>query len=202
MLNVSFDEDDTAYRVASRFDQATLTVEGLIRKFSLVLLALLVCVVFLNVIMRYVFSESLLWANELSRYLMVWFALLMTSALVNQDDHLNVDMLYDRFSNRTKYLIQVSMTVLYAVLGLVWVNFGLQYALEAGLRATAPALGFQMIWVYSVIPISGALVSLFSVGRLVRLVLLKDTSSLETNYGTAGEDQQATETDEEVVDHA
>lgn len=202
MLSINIDEDSKIYAFATRFDKATLAIERLIRKFSLGLLSMLVVVVFLNVIMRYVFSESLIWANELSRFLMVWFALLMTSVLVNQDDHLNVDMLYDRFSREMKYRIQVGMTMLYTVLGLVWVNFGLQYVLEAGIRATAPALGFQMFWVYSIVPISGALVSLFSIGRLVRLVLLNDTTSLETNYGTMEKDKQSTETEEEGVDHA
>lgn len=175
-------EEGTVYRFADRFESTMNRVESGLRKLSLVLLALLVCVVVLNVIMRYVFSESLLWANELSRYLMIWFALLMTAVLINDNEHLNVGIVFDRFSEQTKFRLQAVTMVLYVVLGLVWVNFGLEYTLSAGLNAQMPALEFQMLWVYLVIPISGALVSLFALAGLLRLVVLGETESLQGAY--------------------
>lgn len=185
MLNSRIEEDSWAHRLATRYADAMDSVDRGLRRVSLVLLGLLVGVVVLNVIMRYVFSESLLWANELSRYLMVWFALLMTAALVNSDDHLNVGIVYDRFSKTTQYRIQIAMMVLYIALGQVWVEFGTQYTLSAGMNATMPALGFQMLWVYLVIPISGALVVLFALARLVRLVVLDETTEIDTAYDVA-----------------
>ncbi len=193
MFNVTVTEGSTLYRSAERFDSAMDRVDSGLRKFSLLLVALLVCVVVLNVIMRYVFSEALLWANELSRYLMVWFALLATASLVNSDDHLNVGIVFDRFSDRLKYWLQSTTMALYVVIGLVWVNFGLDYAISAGLNAEAPAMNFPLLWVYIVIPISGVFVTLFALARLLRLVVLGETESLQTAYDV---DQREGESDD------
>ncbi|WP_226023775.1 TRAP transporter small permease [Halomicrobium salinisoli] len=193
MFNFTVAEDGRLYRSAQRFDSVMDRIDARLRQFSLLLVVLLVGVVVLNVIMRYVFSESLLWANELSRYLMVWFALLATASLVNSDDHLNVGIVFDRFSDRLKYWLQSTTMALYVVLGLVWVNFGLEYAISAGLNAEAPAMNFPLLWVYIVIPISGAFVSLFALARLLRLVVLGETESLETAYDV---DQRGGESDD------
>lgn len=177
MPRINVDKGSSIYRAASVFHAVMNEVDTRLRQLCLGFLSLLVVVVMLNVVMRYVFSESLLWANEVSRYLMIWFALLITASLVNTDDHLHVGLFYDRFSPRTRYGLQVFMAVLYAVVGLLWVLFGGQYALDAGVRSTMPALGFQMIWVYMVVPISGTLVALFSLSRLLRLAILERESS-------------------------
>ncbi|WP_225336378.1 TRAP transporter small permease [Halomicrobium urmianum] len=193
MFNYTVTEDSALYQSAERFDSAMDRLDTRLRQFSLILLALLVCVVVLNVIMRYVLSESLLWANELSRYLMVWFALLVTASLVNSDDHLNVGIVYDRFPDRVKYWLQSTTMALYVVLGLIWVNFGLEYAISAGLNAEAPAMNFPLLWVYIVIPISGTLVTLFALARLLRLVVLGETESLQNAYDV---DQREGESDD------
>lgn len=188
MLTPPFDTDGRFRTVADRIVGIMNTVDQAVRKLCLGLLSLLLAVVVLNVVMRYVFDNSLVWANELSRYLMVWFALLMTAALINTDDHLNVTLVYEKFTLRTRYWIQIVMMLMYVVIGLMWTIFGLDYTLTAGLRAEAPALNFQLIWVYIVIPISGVLVIAFSLARLLRLVILGETGQLETQYAPATEE--------------
>lgn len=188
MLTPPFDTDGRFRTVADRIVGIMNTVDQAVRKLCLGLLSLLLAVVVLNVVMRYVFDNSLVWANELSRYLMVWFALLMTAALINTDDHLNVTLVYEKFTLRTRYWIQIVMMLMYVVIGLMWTIFGLNYTLTAGLRAEAPALNFQLIWVYIVIPISGVLVIAFSLARLLRLVILGETGQLETQYAPATEE--------------
>lgn len=188
MLTPPFDTDGRFRTVAARIVGIMDAVDQAIRKLCLGLLSLLLAVVVLNVVMRYVFDNSLVWANELSRYLMVWFALLMTAALINTDDHLNVALVYEKFTLRTRYWIQIVMMVMYVVIGLMWMTFGLDYALTAGFRAEAPALNIQLIWVYIVIPTSGLLVTAFSLTRLLRLVILGEKGQLETQYAPATEE--------------
>ena len=188
MVTPSFETDERFQAAGARIVGVMDTVDQAIRKLCLGLLSLLITVVALNVVMRYVFSNSLVWANELSRYLMVWFALLMTATLINTDDHLNVTLVYDKFTLRTRYWIQVVMMVMYVVIGVLWAFFGLDYALTAGLRAEAPALNLQLIWVYVIIPISGVLVVAFAITRLLRLVILGETGQLEVQYAPATEE--------------
>lgn len=188
MVTPPFDTDGRFRAAAARIVGVMDAVDQAIRKLCLGLLSLLVAVVVLGVVMRYVLDNSLVWTNELSRYLMVWFALLMTAALINTDDHLNVALIYEKFTLRTRYWIQIATMVLYVVIGLLWAIFGIEYTLTAGLRAEAPALNIQLIWIYMVIPISGVLAIAFSLTRLLRLVILGETGQLETQYAPATEE--------------
>ena len=43
---------------------------------SLILLAIISCVMMIQIIMRYVFNSSLTWAEELCRYSFIWIAFL------------------------------------------------------------------------------------------------------------------------------
>ena len=47
--------------------------------------------VFIQVVMRYVFSSSLSWSEELARYLFVWMTYIGTSYAVKLDKHMEVD---------------------------------------------------------------------------------------------------------------
>lgn len=183
------DRNETSNRlqgIAHKYHNLMGRIEAGLWQVGVVLLTLLVFVVLTNVVMRYIFENSLLWANEVSRYLMVWFALLLTASLVYRDDHLNVGLFYDKFSRETKYWLQVGIAIIYIAIGLIWAYFGLEFAVTAGFRATAPALDIQLVWVYSVIPISGVLTILFSVDRLLRLTVL-DMTLTELEFEFADE---------------
>lgn len=56
-------------------------------------LAVMVAVIFTQVVMRFVFNNSLSWSEEFARYLFVWFSWMGVSAGVKDNDHLKVDIL-------------------------------------------------------------------------------------------------------------
>ncbi len=55
------------------------------------LLAVMVVVVFLQVIFRFVIRSSLPWSEELARYLMVWIVFLGASIGVKRKSHIGVE---------------------------------------------------------------------------------------------------------------
>jgi TRAP-type C4-dicarboxylate transport system permease small subunit len=58
-----------------------------------VALAIMVVVIFTNVVMRYIFNNSLSWSEEFARYLFVWFSWIGVSAGVKDNEHLRVEFL-------------------------------------------------------------------------------------------------------------
>ena len=56
-------------------------------------LAIMVAVIFTNVVMRYIFNNSLSWSEEFARYLFVWFSWVGVSAGVKDNQHLRVEFL-------------------------------------------------------------------------------------------------------------
>ncbi len=53
-------------------------------------------IIFINVVLRYMFSAPLSWAEELSRYIMIWLTFIGASLCVRDNVHVNMDILQTR----------------------------------------------------------------------------------------------------------
>lgn len=58
-----------------------------------IILAVMTAVMFAGVVWRYVFNSSLVWSEELTRYLFIWFVFLSASYAVTTKSHIRVDAL-------------------------------------------------------------------------------------------------------------
>ncbi len=72
------------------------------------LLAVIVLLMTIQVIMRYCFSNSLSWSEELSRYLFIWFTFLGISYSIRYNLHLKVDIIYNLLPKYRPYLMAIS----------------------------------------------------------------------------------------------
>jgi TRAP-type C4-dicarboxylate transport system permease small subunit len=71
------------------------------------ILLMMVAVIFLQVIMRYVFHNSLSWSEELGRYMFIWLTWLSTGYAVRKKRHLRIEVLPDYLSERGKLLLDI-----------------------------------------------------------------------------------------------
>ena len=65
------------------------------RAFGAACLALMFGILCLNVVLRYVFSEPLYWAEEASNWLFVWIGFLSCAYAIGDDSHIRVTLLVD-----------------------------------------------------------------------------------------------------------
>ena len=79
-------------------------------------LAIMTIVVFVQVVMRYVFANSLSWSEELARFIFLWFSWVGASYAVRERSHFRVEMLVDLFKGASRIWIE------YLVL-LIWFAF-------------------------------------------------------------------------------
>ncbi len=63
------------------------------RTFIVLALILMTLVVFIQVVLRYVFDAGIPWAEELTRYLMVWAGFLGGSLATRERRHISIDIL-------------------------------------------------------------------------------------------------------------
>lgn len=63
-------------------------------------LAVMVIVIFTNVVMRYVFNSALSWSEEFARYLFIWFSWIGVSAGFKDNEHLKVEILSTKLLRR------------------------------------------------------------------------------------------------------
>jgi TRAP-type C4-dicarboxylate transport system permease small subunit len=70
-------------------------------------MATMTAVVFLQVIMRYVFSNSLSWSEEFSRYVFIWISWLGASYAVRENSHFRFKMLADKLEGNARRCLEL-----------------------------------------------------------------------------------------------
>ncbi|GAB4041035.1 MAG: TRAP transporter small permease subunit [Rubrivivax sp.] len=124
----------------------------------IVLTGAMAVLVFANVVARYVFNHSFVWAEELSRYMMVWVAFLGGGLVLRIGAHIAVEFFQDLLPRPAAQALRAAVVALLAVaLGaMAWL--GAQYVDFAWGQET-PVLGWNFGLVYVAIPV-GALLML------------------------------------------
>lgn len=66
------------------------------RAIIFVMMAMMATLVFVNVVTRYGFNFSIIWAEEVSQYLMIWIAYLGAGLALREGRHVALEMFQDR----------------------------------------------------------------------------------------------------------
>jgi TRAP-type mannitol/chloroaromatic compound transport system permease small subunit len=117
---------------AARLADAIDVLVDRVGQLSAVAVAALVVVMASNVLLRYGFAVGSVWAQELEWHLMSPIALIGAAYALRHGEHVRVDVLYARFSERTKALIDLAagvagMGVSVLVIWLSWRYVGVSW---------------------------------------------------------------------------
>lgn len=140
------------------------------------MLAVVVVVLIIQVGLRFFFKESLPWAEEVARYLMVWVVMLTGSILVKNQELITVDF-FDKLwpEKMIKYrdlVYRVLLLVVFAVL----VKEGWLMAMDARIARIA-SLNLSWFWPYLAIPVGSSLI----IAQLVLLSIIEYREKRGTN---------------------
>lgn len=132
-----------------RFEQVLVTANRVI---IFLMMAVMATLVFTNVITRYVFNFSIIWAEEVSQYLMIWIAYLGAGLAMREGRHVAIEMFQDRLSRiLAKRLRMVVGALVLAFLGVVTV-LGFQFVAFAWQQET-PVLNISLGIPYLAVPL-------------------------------------------------
>src|SRR5262245_46489445 len=137
---------------------------------SMGLLAAMVVIVCWAVFTRYVLNSSLVWYDEFASYLLVWLTFFGAVVADSQRRHISFDLFVNKMAAGTRRIVDIVGEI--AVLGFQFVLFYYGWILTERMGdETAISLPWVRIaWVNSVLPVTGALLLLLSLARLVALV--------------------------------
>lgn len=125
--------------------------------FTGVLMLVSSLMIFMQVILRYVFSFSIIWVEEFARYSIVWFIFLGASLAAREGKHASVDVLIRLFPPKVQKVFDVLDIVISIVFTLIIVWFGFSMVVRISqIGNITPALQIPMYIPYLAIPI-GAL---------------------------------------------
>ena len=132
-------------------------------------LALMVVLVFTNVVLRYALNSGIAVSEELSRWLFVWLTFLGGIVALHERTHLGTDILVSRLSMRGKKICLGLGHLL--MLFVCWLLFkGSLDQVKINLDASSAAMEVSMGLFYAsglVFAVSGAVILLFDFWRLI-----------------------------------
>lgn len=136
-----------------------------------VLLVLAVCLNFANVVGRYIFNRSILGADEVQIYMMIWMTFLGAAVVTWRQQHLRMDMLLNALPAGVQTAVRVFEAVALVLLsGLVVVQSGsyVQKMYMLGEKSTAAEVP---MWIPHAAVVAGfVLILLMALLRLAQLL--------------------------------
>ena len=79
-------------------------------------LSIMLCVIFFNVIMRYVFRNPLNWSDELSMICLAYVTFVGGAAAYKKNLHFGIDILLDKLPEKAKFAIRVITNFVFIIL--------------------------------------------------------------------------------------
>ncbi|MCI8423774.1 MAG: TRAP transporter small permease [Lawsonibacter sp.] len=114
------------------------------------------CVIFAQVIMRYVFSKGIIWADQYARYFTIWTVMLVANSLVRDDELIKVDFFDSMWPKGMIRVRERLYQMLFFVLMLILLVYG---SIQAYKGRNVALLGLPFSWFvpYLSIPVGAAL---------------------------------------------
>jgi TRAP-type C4-dicarboxylate transport system permease small subunit len=132
------------------------------------LLIAMTCIVFIQVFFRYVLNAPLPWPEETARMMIVWLSFIGGYMALRENKHIGFNLLVKKFPVHAQLVINIIGKVLIIIFLFVVIKEGLAFSRKY-LAITMPYTGISVGWVvYSVFPVSGALMLLQTIYDLSR----------------------------------
>ena len=144
-------------------------LDKLVRGVVMACMALMVVVVTWQVVSRYALGDPSQWTEEVARMLLIWVGLFGGVYAYREKAHLGLDLLRQKVGAVGQHRLDVITDVscgLFALAVLV-LGGGALVQLTWELEQTTAVLGIPMAWVYTVLPISGVLIVVYSLVDLL-----------------------------------
>ena len=114
------------------------------------LLALFSIILFIQVIARYVFNNSLSWSEELARYLFIWLVFIGISYGAKQMKHLRIDVFTQIFPKKIRpYVMLLSEIIVLVFAGVVFYSAVTTVSKYMKTNMASPAIGVPLWIVHS-----------------------------------------------------
>ena len=134
-------------------------------------LALMVVLVFGNVVLRYGFNRGITISEEMSRMLFVWLTFVSAIVAMREHAHLGIDTLLKHLSPAGKKACFVASQLMILVLCLMFLEGAWkQTEISINVKAIAPVTGMSMGWFYGTGVLFSVCAVLITLAELYRLL--------------------------------
>lgn len=129
-------------------------------------------ILFINVLLRYIFKSGIVWAEEYSRYAIIWIVCSGCGAAVRKDMHMRITAILDISKNKKfNFILNTIVIIIGIIFGVFLVFYGSKLvASMISNNQLSPAMEIPLWWIYISIPIGGFLMVVRYIQSLSRLI--------------------------------
>lgn len=149
-------------------DKISSVLEKIVSCICVILMSVLV---FINVIARFVFNNSLAFSDEISTYLFVLMSFMGTAIAARRRAHLGLSIVTDRVSPKTRTMIGIIMYVISAFFCLLIIIFGVQMVMSQYQLGQESAAMQWPEWIYgSFVPVGATFAMLAFIQGIIDMI--------------------------------
>ena len=137
-------------------------------------------IIFIQVIARYVFQNSLTWSEELARYLFVWLVYFSVSFTARRQKHIRIDAAINLYPKKLRPYVEILSEVIVLAFSIFIAVTGVTvFHKIAWSGQMSPAIGLPMQIVYAAPMIGMALTAIRQIQCILQKVKALKTPSKE-----------------------
>lgn len=142
-----------------------------------VIFAFMVCIGTYQIVIRYFFNSPSTVSEELLTYSFTWMALLASAYVFGKRDHMRMGFLADKITGQKRLILEVGIEALIFAFSAIVLVFGGISIMKLTMTQITASLGISMGIVYTVVPLSGVLIMVYSILNMIDLIMGKDNQS-------------------------
>lgn len=161
-----------------KFEEAVSTLDQITGKFDkiigfipIILLGVIAVVVNVGVFYRYVLTAGLPWSEEIPKFGMVWMGFLGTSMALRRDQHIGFYAVREKLPEKIQLVFKLICDLLILFFLIMLIRWGFYLAFTVGPYSVTPQLNISYFWLLQVVPISGILMALQLIIKILRHIL-------------------------------
>lgn len=147
--------------------RAGAKLNRLIQTICVLLTAAMILIVWIGIASRYVIDMGITWNEELSRYVMIWAALLAVSVGCFQREHIGFELFLGKFPQPLQRGLRIFLDLVAIAFFLFLAVYGVGMTLD-GRYQYATIFGMTMLVPFASVPVSSALAAFQCIVALCR----------------------------------
>ena len=115
--------------------------------------AAMVIIVLAGIISRAGFNAAFHWTEELGRYTMIWAACLGIGVALKRGLHVGIGLFVKKFPRKVGIVCDIAARILITIFLIVMTMNGIIVCQFVSMQ-TSPIMGFNMVWVFAITPVT------------------------------------------------
>jgi TRAP-type C4-dicarboxylate transport system permease small subunit len=151
----------------NRLDAFGGRLNWVVERFCALLMAALVILIWFEVLQRYALRLGFTWGEELSRYIMIWAALMAVPVGAYRREHIGIELISNRLPGAQRRYLRLVLDIISLAFFLFLAVYGIGMA-SSGRTQYATIFGMNMVVPFASVPTCGVLTSIQLIVTLLR----------------------------------